>query len=197
MEKAIIIICLVLGMSCSQAEDTKTEKKEIPKGKPIASSYSFCKTMPSEGLGTFIPPVTVQWMYLDDSLKNICRALNFRLPYMESDIKNLPEMITPEILGLSPIRTFEIISKERSILSDSMTIYHYLLKKDNCNCDVVRIYKGKVEDSKFDGYEITEQIVCNAKDEIIPNNLSGKNKVQDKNEESDTTNKYEVHGHEH
>lgn len=186
-------------MACSQAEEKHSDKSEIPEENSDVSSNShlYCQKMPSQGLGTFIAPKTVHWMYLDDSLKNVCRALNFRLPYMGSDIKVIPEMITPEILGLSPIRTFETVSKQKVILNDSLSFFHYKMKRDNCECDVMRIYKGNSSVRGFDGFEITEQIVCNAQDELIccyeSNAIAG---VKKKNEENDST-KYEIHGHEH
>lgn len=187
-------------VSCSETkkEESKTEKKEILKenSNDSTSPKRFCEKIPSQGYGTFIPPKTVHWMYLDDSLKNVCRALNFQLPWMESDIKIIPEMITPEILSLSPIRTFEIMAKSKVIKNDSVTFFYFNLKKDNCDCDVARIYKGKISKPGFDGYEITEQIVCNAKDDFNLNQSWKKEKLIEKDKENDST-KYEVHGHEH
>lgn len=198
MEKAIIIIfCFGFLVSCSELEEKKASDKS--EDKVVTTDHKkpmgFCAEMPTEGLGTFIPVKTVQWMYLDDSLKNICRALNFRLPYMGSDIKSIPEMMTPEILNLSPIKSFEILSKEKVVLNDSISFFHYRLEKGNCHCDVVRIYKGKLSDSRISGYEITEQIVCNAKDELTCC-YESKPIEKTKEKEKDSSH-YEVHGHEH
>ena len=123
-------------------------------------------------------------------MKNICRPLNFQLPWMESDIKILPAKITPEILSLSPLKNFEILGQGKEAMNDSVYIFHYSLKKDYCHCHVNRYYRGNVNDKKFDGFLITEQIICNAKSDW---DFSEKN--LDKNEEDST--QYEMHGHDH
>jgi hypothetical protein len=193
MEKAIIIFCLVLGVSCSGLEEKKTEEKPNVKTQNNENKKpeGFCGELSDTEKVFDVKLQEVHWMYLDDSLKNICRPLNFQLPWMESDIKIIPEMITPEILSLSPIKTFEILGQGKEAMNDSVYIFHYSLKKDYCRCDVNRYYKGNVNDKNFGGFLITEQIICNAKSAEW--DFSEKN--QDKNEEDST--KYEMHGHEH
>lgn len=197
MEKAIIIICFIFSISCSEKKENNSEKKSVkneslnpnePKG--------FCANLSVLDEFQLKPITIVQWMYMDDSLKNTCRTLNFSLPYMASDINTVPEMIMPELLSLTPLKNFKVISKIKVELSDSIVCFQYKLAKDYCNCEIFRIYKGMPSSKLFDGYEITEQIVCNAKDEFF-SMYDFETKINNEEKDQDTTAKYEVHGHEH
>jgi hypothetical protein len=166
MEKAIIIFCLVLGLACSETKKEELTENNEPIVEHETLPVGFCSEIANTDRDLELSITEVQWMYLDDSLKNICRPLNFQLPWMESDIKTIPEKITLEILGLSPIRTFEIIGKEKGFVDDNLFYFYFALEKDYCHCEVYRFYKGIASDKKFTGYEITEQIICNAKSGI-------------------------------
>ena len=198
MEKKIIIFfCFWFLVSCSEknkegsSKNNEADVKTVLKPEPSG----FCAKLTKNQELKTIPVQTVHWMYLDDSLKNICRALNFQLPWMESDIKIIPAMITPEILSLSPIKTFEVISKANEILNDSLNYFHYELMRDNCQCDVFRFYKGNTSEKDFTGFQITEQIICNAHNELTVATET-KLKKFDKENKKDSL-KQEVHGHDH
>ena len=194
MEKKIIFILSFWFLaSCSETKKEDSLKKNEADVKSVVKpeSSGFCANLTKNQELKTIPVQTVHWMYLDDSLKNICRPLNFQLPWMESDIKILPAKITPEILSLSPLKNFEILGQRKEAVNDSVYIFHYSLKKDYCQCDINRYYKGNVSDKNFDGFLITEQIICNAKSnerDFLEKNL-------DKKEEDST--KHGMHGHEH
>lgn len=197
MEKTIIIFCLFFAISCSEKKESKSDKNTIknesldpkkPKG--------FCANLSVLDEFQIKPSTIVHWMYMDDSLKNICRPLNLSLPNMASDIITVPEMIMPELLNLTPLKNFEVISKIKVELSDSIVCFQYKLAKDYCICEIFRIYKGIPSSKLFDGYEITEQIVCNAKDEFL-SNYDFDSIINNVENTQDTTLKYEIHGHEH
>jgi hypothetical protein len=180
-------------VSCSETKKEDSPKKNEADVKSVVKPEpnGFCANLTKNQKLKTIPVQTVHWMYLDDSLINICRPLNFQLPWMGSDIMVLPDKITPEILRLSPIKTFEILGQGKEVVNDSIFIFHYSLKKDDCHCHVNRYYKGNANDKKFDGFLITEQIICNAKSnerDFLETNLVKKEEDYSKNE---------MHGHEH
>ncbi len=193
MEKAIIIFCFILGMACTETKNEEVSKSKNPITENKSQPTGFCAELADVKKVFDLKLTEVHWMYMDDSLKNICRQLNFQLPWMESDIKTIPEMITPEILSLSPIKTFEILGQGKEALNDSVYIFHYSLKKDYCHCDVNRYYKGNVNDKNFNGFLITEQIICNALHAEWDFSLEKQEEIKNENDST----KYEMHGHEH
>lgn len=180
MEKKNVTVILILGYwffvaGCSNKTESSKKEADITKTK-----HGINETMITE-------PTTVHWMYLDDSLRNGCKPLNYILPWMESDIFEIPENITPEIFSIPVIKNFEVLEKEKERKNDSIFLFAFKLKKADCLCDVYRMYKRNPKQEKTSGFLITEQIVCNTK------NNDAKNEIET-NQKDD---KYEVHGHEH
>lgn len=170
-------ICYLLFTSgCGEGERINTNKEK----NNAATETKNDETIISE-------PTTVHWMYMDDSLRSGCKPLNYILPWMESDIMEIPENITPEIFSIPVIKNFQVIEKGKERMNDSIFLFTYKLKKNDCICDIFRMYKRNPNQEKTSGHFITEQIICNTK--INP----GQNKINNNQKET----KYEVHGHEH
>jgi hypothetical protein len=95
------------------------------------------------------------------------------------------------------LASLETIDKGTGQLNDSIHYYFVKMKREFCNCTVTRFYHGNSKSKKFQGYVITEQIICNAIDHEMSLASNGKMDMNEKSKETDTTKSYEVQGHEH
>lgn len=130
----------------------------------------------------------VRWMYMDDSLRNICRPLNFILPWMASDERELPDTVYHEITRLPPFKYFSAIGFDKEIINDSLVSFRIKMANETCGCSVIRYYEGNKNNKNFDGYRITEQVICNTSS--VNDDL-----IQDGKEFS--SDKVAEHGHDH
>lgn len=189
MERKKLILLFVISYSFFVAGcGSENESKELNSSELNADESKSDEQIISE-------PQTVQWMYIDDSLRLLCKPLFYSLPWMESDIRELPEQITPELFSLAPLKNFETREKSNGSISDSLYYFGYDLLNGDCYCKVYRFYKGNSQSKDFSGYSITEQIICNATNYGLPK-INAEPKVEN-HQHSDTTETYEIHGHDH
>lgn len=101
---------------------------------------------------------------LDDSLKNLCRPFNYRIPWEQTEIKSLPTRDYPEIDDRPEFSGFRIQTVARGRLNDT-TVYHFnYLYRDNCHCKCILFLAGDTTSVHFKGFLKSEQIICNGFD---------------------------------
>lgn len=142
--------------SCTQREKESSSTKVTDDKESSSTEVSDDKKEP------ILEKTEVRWMYMDDSLRNICRPLNFILPWMASDERELPDTVYHEITRLPPFKYFSAIGFDKEIINDSLVSYRIKMANESCGCSVIRYYEGNKNNKAFDGYRITEQVICNA-----------------------------------
>ncbi len=196
MERTLIFICVMLLVSCSGLEkpEMKDDDESVEKTKENKSNV-YCGNMEdTRSNRRKLNAVEVNWMYMDDSLKNLCRPLSFRLPLMKSNITTLPEMPGIEIARLPVFKNFETDYTARGETNDTTFYYFVSMGLGNCKCKVTRFYFGDSSKKYFEGYSVIEQVICNAYG-VDPEITDLKLHPTVEEEENDST--YDVHGHDH
>lgn len=177
----LILLLMIYSFTFISCEEKKAKKDYIVNKREITEKKSNQEQ-------PILEKTVVRWMYMDDSLRNICRPLNFILPWMASDERELPDTVYHEITRLPPFKYFSPIAFDKEIVNDSLVAYRIKMNNSTCDCEVIRYYEGDKNNKNFDGYRITEQVICNAS--------SADNNILEESKKFDSD-KVAEHGHDH
>lgn len=200
MERKIVVFYLfplAIGIvfGCGKPA-IKDDDETVDKNVAMPVQQVYCSNIDdSKSYKNKLEAIEVNWMYMDDSLKNLCRPLNFKLPLMKSNILHLPDMAGIEISRLPMFKNFEIGISGSGQYNDTTFHYFINMNKGNCKCKISRYYYGDSTSKSFEGYTVLEQVTCNGVDKsnIVANYHT--HGPPNKEKENDST--YNVTGHDH